>query len=317
MQHFYNYPSRIWQFFAVMIGLSCSFAVFAGSIVRIDTPLGSFRLELYDEQAPNTVANFLAYIESGQYHFTMTDYADASLISGGSYTFDLCSQGAQPISTNPAITAETNSFTNVAGTIAMVREPDNQATVRNRWIINLADNSALGTPATRPVVFGELIEGSNIVAVISNLWRVPMDISPAVPTLNYDGNLTIACGFFTRDNLVLLDFTIEEVPEPATPAVSFDESSGLLNVKVDIGEPQYYELSFSIAATTPEVVIQALPNTVFTLPGIVDKIATFDGVTGELYIPELVVGESVAFRDVRFQLTDAINLLFTLQSFAQ
>ncbi len=55
---------------AVLAGLTGSLAL-AEPQVRIDTSLGPITVELNAEQAPNTVANFLAYAKSGFYNGTL------------------------------------------------------------------------------------------------------------------------------------------------------------------------------------------------------------------------------------------------------
>ena len=49
--------------------LSCS--VFAGPKVAFETTLGNFTVELNEEKAPITVANFLKYVEDGSYEGTI------------------------------------------------------------------------------------------------------------------------------------------------------------------------------------------------------------------------------------------------------
>lgn len=286
----------------------------AGSIVRVDTSLGTFRIELYDQQAPSTVANFLSNIETGLYQNTMVHFAGGTTIYGGAYTYSSCSQGPVAVSPATAIAAEDTGFSNTTGTIAMTRNSD--GTIQNEWLINTGNNSALPNPESHPVVFGKVLDdGMNIVFDIDDLWKVAMDVSPSVPTINYF-QFVVNCGLFNRDNVVFTAMTIESI-DSTEPPVYLDEESGLLNTKVDLGTSGLIQLSFSIFATAPEVVIQALPESVISLSETVDNMATFDTETGELYIPELSVGGDVAFRDVRFLLTDLDNFLFTLQSFSQ
>jgi hypothetical protein len=43
----------------------------AQTIVKMDTDYGDIYLKLYDDQAPITVANFLSYVQSGEYDKTI------------------------------------------------------------------------------------------------------------------------------------------------------------------------------------------------------------------------------------------------------
>ena len=43
----------------------------AGTVVRVSTALGDFDIELLDDTAPVTVANFLTYLNKGAYNGTV------------------------------------------------------------------------------------------------------------------------------------------------------------------------------------------------------------------------------------------------------
>ncbi|MDB0051738.1 hypothetical protein N9F57_02515 [Gammaproteobacteria bacterium] len=105
--------------------------------------------------------------------------------------------------------------------------------------------------------------------------------------------------------------------EPATAPNYFDEASGLLRFTVDAGTSGLVSLSFAITATEPSVIVQLDLSSAAVLTETVDKIATFDAGTGRLLLPELVISGEVAFRNLSFILTDAEQLLFTLESFEQ
>ena len=97
----------------------------------------------------------------------------------------------------------------------------------------------------------------------------------------------------------------------------FDEASGLLRVTVDAGASGLATLAFTISATEPSVVIKLDLGSVAVISETVDKIATFDAATGRLVLPELVVSGAAAFSNLVFVLSDAEQLLFTLESFEQ
>ncbi|MGD0962190.1 MAG: peptidylprolyl isomerase, partial [Methylomonas sp.] len=50
-----------------ILSLAASAGAGANTIVTMDTSMGNFSIELYDSAAPNTVANFLSYVDSGAY----------------------------------------------------------------------------------------------------------------------------------------------------------------------------------------------------------------------------------------------------------
>ena len=64
---------------------------------------------------------------------------------------------------------------------------------------------------------------------------------------------------------------------------------------------------------TPSLQIQLDSTTLFTLEQPQAGMASFDSSTGRLTIPELRINGTVAYRNVRFMLTDPAQLLFTLE----
>ncbi len=132
--------------------------------IVMETTLGTIRLELYPEQAPETVANFLRYVESGFYngtifHRVIPDF----MIQGGGFT-----PGMQRKQTFPPINNEAaNGLLNERGTIAMARTSEiNSAT--SQFFINLVDNPHLNHRNKSAAgygycVFGRVTEGMDVV----------------------------------------------------------------------------------------------------------------------------------------------------------
>lgn len=94
-----------------------------GPIVTFHTSLGDFKLQLYSDVAPNTVANFLLYVNSGAYNNTIIHRtfdggnapAGNDIVQGGAVT---TSNTAVPNLTTSTLLSERN-LTNARGTIAM------------------------------------------------------------------------------------------------------------------------------------------------------------------------------------------------------
>ena len=301
-------------FFMTALGLFPT-SVLAGTKVRVQSNLGDYTLELYDDRAPATVARFLANIEAGTYHFTMIHLASNVVYAGGLYVYDSCGIGPVLAPTPPSIPVESNGIANNVGTIAMVPNSSNPSTLSSQWVVNLGNNDGIYEPTLRPVVFGEIVEGFQNADAVADQWRVPMDVSGSVPTVNYDGIQVVQCGLFTPDNVVKV--TMDILPdEPPEPANVFDNDTSLLNIKVDAGTDGLLGVSLQLQSTAPSVIVQAQPETVTSLTEAVEGMATFDAATGNLTIPELVVDGQVAYTNLVFQLTDSENLFFTLQSFS-
>lgn len=299
------------QLLGLILPALLSFSVTAGTLVKVESTIGEFTLELFDDEAPAAVAQFLANIEAGTYQFTMVHFASPTLFAGGVYFYNSCSQGPVEAPSIPTAPSPGTTRANTTGTIAMVPVTGATGTLGGQWVINLGNNDGLYSPATRPVVFGEIVAGLDIADRISTLWRVSMNISPAVPTVNYDGIEVIQCGFFNRDNIVRA--RMEVLPDPVA-VNSFDNATGLLNISVDAGDAGLLSLSLLLQTLTPTAIVEVQPETVSVLTEAVDGMATFNSANNELYIPELFVDGQVAYRNLIFSLTDAENLIFTLLS---
>ena len=124
-------------------------------IVVMETSLGSMTIELYRDQAPITVDNFLRYVEDGFFEGTVFHRVIPNfMIQGGGLTPTLVEkETAEPIR-NEA----TNGLANERGTIAMARTPVvDSATAQ--FFINLVDNPTLNHRGTDPRSFGYAVFG--------------------------------------------------------------------------------------------------------------------------------------------------------------
>ena len=129
--------------------------------VRVETNAGTFVVQLDDERAPLTVANFLKYVDSGFYTGTIFHrVVGGFVIQGGGYTEDL-----KPKDTGEPIPNESgNGLSNRRLTIAMASSSDPH-TADSQFYINLADNTPLDPKPTRwgYTVFGKVISGEQVI----------------------------------------------------------------------------------------------------------------------------------------------------------
>ena len=144
--------------------------------VLIETKLGSITVELEPEKAVITVTNFLDYVRAGHYtntifHEILKDY----VVIGGSFTPDLQERPAR----GPIYNEARNGMSNVRGTIAMSRQPDDKGSATCQFFFNLADNSGILDHKESPTgetadqdygycVFGTVVEGMEVVDAIGN-----------------------------------------------------------------------------------------------------------------------------------------------------
>jgi len=282
----------------------------SATTVRVITSLGDFSIELFDDVTPITVTNFLNYVNSGRFngalvHRSINDF----IIQTGSITFNQQSLNFESIATDAAIQNEF-SVSNTRGTVAMAKVEGDPNSATSSWFVNLADNSAnLDNQNGGFTAFGRVIgDGMTVVDNIAAQPTITVNDIPNFPLVNYTGGVVLA------SNMISIAVVVEE----AAPAPNyFDEASGQLRVTVDAGTSGLASLAFSITATEPSVVVQLDLSSVVVLTETVDKIATFDAATGRLILPELVVSGVAAFRNLSFILSDAEQLLFTLESFEQ
>ena len=133
--------------------------------VTIHTNHGDIRLELYPQQAPISVENFLQYARDGYYDGTIFHrIIDHFMIQGGGMTIDMAPKQTR----DPIINEADNGLKNVRGSVAMARTNDvNSAT--SQFYINVEINGALdhtGTKDSRSwgyAVFGNVIDGMDVV----------------------------------------------------------------------------------------------------------------------------------------------------------
>ncbi len=148
--------------------------VLAGTQVRLDTSLGPITLELADDQAPKTVANFLAYAREGFYNGTLFHRViDGFMIQGGGFTTDF----QQKPTHAPVKNEADNGLKNLRGTIAMARTNDPQSATA-QFFINVHDNPALDYRSPNPqgwgyAVFGQVVGG---MEVVDKIRQVPTGV---------------------------------------------------------------------------------------------------------------------------------------------
>ena len=139
-------------------------------VVVIETSLGSITAELDRRNAPVSVANFLAYAESGFYDGTVFHRVIRGfMIQGGGMTADLERKQTRAPIRNEA----TNGLANDRGTLAMARtNVVDSATAQ--FFINTVDNPGLNNRGTDPgsygyAVFGRVIDGLDVVDEIEGV----------------------------------------------------------------------------------------------------------------------------------------------------
>jgi peptidyl-prolyl cis-trans isomerase B (cyclophilin B) len=138
--------------------------------VQLTTSLGAIRLELDEDKAPVSVANFLGYVDQGHYDGTVFHRViKGFMLQGGGFApgMDQKPTGA-PIANEAA-----NGLANDKYTIAMARTAaPHSATAQ--FFINSTDNDFLNFRSESPqgwgyAVFGKVVEGKDVVDQIEGV----------------------------------------------------------------------------------------------------------------------------------------------------
>lgn len=213
------------------------FSAQAGAtIVRVQTALGSFDVNLYDRGAPATVANFLAYVNAGAYNnMFLHRSVGGFVVQGGGFTYQgPSSVGA--IAQNAAVTNEP-VYSNVRGTIAMAKLPGNPNSATNQWFINTGNNSAnLDVQNGGFTAFGQVTgNGMTVVDAINALQVFGLSTSlDSVPLRNYTSQNAAAGVPITDQNFMVASVTVID-PSPDTAASLTPVPNTLINAPTNPG----------------------------------------------------------------------------------
>ncbi|MFZ5532296.1 MAG: peptidylprolyl isomerase [Pseudomonadota bacterium] len=138
--------------------------------VRLETTMGTIDVALFPDRGPETVKNFLAYVDAGAYDGTVFHRViPGFMIQGGGMDAQMSERPTRAPIPNEA-RADTP---NRAGTLAMARtSAPHSATAQ--FFINLVDNGFLNHTAPTPqgfgyAVFGEVISGMDVVNKIAQV----------------------------------------------------------------------------------------------------------------------------------------------------
>ncbi|WP_063048341.1 peptidylprolyl isomerase [Nocardia arthritidis] len=138
--------------------------------VNLSTNYGPIVLELDDQKAPNTVRNFVDYVNAGHYNGTIFHRViPGFMIQGGGFEPGLRQKGTQAPIQNEA----DNGLKNNKYTVAMARTNDPHSATA-QFFINVSDNDFLNHSAPTAAgwgytVFGAVTEGTDVVDKIAGV----------------------------------------------------------------------------------------------------------------------------------------------------
>ena len=156
-----------------LVTAGAGMAVAANPKVEMETSKGKMVIELFPDKAPETVKNFLNYVETKYYDGTIFHRVIPKfMIQGGGFTADMKQKSAGAPIKNEA----DNGLKNDRGTIAMARTGDPHSATA-QFFINSVNNDFLNhTSKTQQgwgyVVFGKVISGMDVIDAISAVKTV-------------------------------------------------------------------------------------------------------------------------------------------------
>jgi cyclophilin family peptidyl-prolyl cis-trans isomerase len=215
----------------------------AGTLVQFRTAFGDMEVELYDQDKPATVQNFLHYVQSGLYANEFSHrLVPGFVLQGGGYT--LVSNNVDSILTYPPITDEFNigrRYTNGYSTIAMAKLGGDTNSATSQWFFNLMNNPSLDATDTSDlfVVFGHVIQGTNILNTFNKFQNYT---GTQTSDLVANAGSQLGAAFtqlplyypsLTTTNIVFIDITLLQVAIQNTGAkrqISWNSTVGLTNI---------------------------------------------------------------------------------------
>ena len=282
---------------------------YCNPIASISSSLGNFDIELFDDSAPLTVANFIRYAESGRYdgtviHRSVPDF----VIQGGWLTYESESNSLIPIETDSAILNEFR-LSNIRGTVAMAKVGGDPNSATSQWFINLSDNSKnLDNQNGGFTVFGRVIgNGLALADEISSLRTYTVGGITDFPLKDY------AQSKISSDNFI----TVSKVDIKSTQVAPnyFDLKSSELRLTLGAGSSNIATLSLLADGSESPTLFKLVLNSIQRLDNPVLNMAIFEPSDGSLIVPELYVAGEKAYKNLKFFLVDPEQYVFVLESY--
>ena len=138
--------------------------------VQMDTSAGTLRIELDDEKAPASTANFLSYVNKGHYDGTVFHRViKGFMIQGGGFEPGMKQKPADAPIRNEA----NNGLKNKRHTLAMARTSDPHS-ASAQFFANTVDNDFLDFRSENAqgwgyAVFGRVVQGAEVLDKIENM----------------------------------------------------------------------------------------------------------------------------------------------------
>lgn len=285
----------------------------AGTIVRVNTSVGNFSIELFDDTAPATVQNFLNYVNRNAFNGNYIHRAETNfVVQTGGFSFQPF-VGPIPVPADPPVVNEFGA-SNTRGTVAMAKIDGDPDSATSQWFVNLADNSATLDPQNGGfTVFGEVLgQGMLILDAINALPKINLGVRAS--------NAPYITNTYTSPTeFVYINVELMQRFSAATHV--FEDASGLLQTTVSINDgAEILSLNMNLHADTEATVLRVNPESVINVRAAPPAVASFNTSERVLRIPELEVnldGSVSVVTNVVLRQDDVDALLFRLESFSE
>lgn len=241
---------------STLINLAAHFrdADIGTSLVRFDTSAGAINVQLFDSLAPQTVANFLDYVQNDAYDESIFHRLLAGfVIQGGGFKIDGTGTTVSALSQLPPVNNEFGT-SNTTGTIAMAKVPGDPNSATNQFFFNLANNTGLNTDNGGFTVFGKVVgTDQNVVNTLAatptqNFSNVNSNFAN-FPITNYSGSAATFPGDANASNyLVIHDIAIVQRLEFLSYTIQNDNPT-LVTAALMPGTSERLQLQYAAGQT--------------------------------------------------------------------
>lgn len=208
-------------------------------VVILQTVAGDIPLQLTPTAAPQTVANFLQYVEDGSYidsfihRSAILQNGDPFVIQGGGFYFEFTDEQVfiEPVATHDPVVNEPN-VTNSRGTVAMAKLDGDPDSATSQWFVNLSDN-------------GPILDDQNGgFTVFGRVTGDGMQVADAVSALPvYDLRENLGSGAFGEVPLVNVDESVGLLVDNFVIVLNAFVSASEYSASLADGQPQDVQIS--------------------------------------------------------------------------
>lgn len=183
------------------------------TIVLVETNMGDFEINLFDQTTPKTVTNFLTYVKDGAYNNIVFHRLEKDFVmQGGGFRYS-------GNNTNPFASVTTRGpvdnepkLSNVRGTVAMAKVPNSPNSATIQWFVNLGNNANPTIPGNLDrqnggfTVFGTVQgTGMSILDSMEDLFVPATGAFAGAPLRNYSATDLANNVPVTASNLVTIE----------------------------------------------------------------------------------------------------------------